>query len=282
MIRGIAIFDAYGRRIWPEEGFLSFAAYDINLDILSKMVLEIREHLPKRFEHIEIGRYRASFLLNPEYIIVTLNDRVNEIPEIETYMTEFEKAFLEMTGEEIQKIQNPDDGRKLQKIAEDLLKYVPVKICYVGGGGVGKTTIVKLLAEGRIITRYVPTIFADVRELEGRLGPFHITLFTVAGQPQYRKSWDVVSKATDIVMIVLDSTPANLRETKEVILPLIFEMLPYSRYVAIANKQDLPGALPPRVIEEELGLPTYGLVAIREDSRDRMIDILTRVITRTP
>ena len=168
----------------------------------------------------------------------------------------------------------------LKKFAEKKIR--PPNLLLYGPPGSGKTTIVKLLAEGKIIMRYVPTIFADTRELKGKLGPFYITLFSTAGQVQFRRSWDIVTKATDIVVIVLDSTPANLRETKEVILPLILELLPYSRYVAIANKQDLPGALPPRVIEEELGIPTYGLVAIREDSRERMIEILTRIITQTP
>lgn len=281
MIRALAVYDRFNRRVWPREDFLSFSRYDVNLAALVTIALEIREHMPQRFEHIEIGRYRLSLLLDPDYTIVCLNDRVNEIPEIESYLLDFERNMLELTGGDVErKIESVE--AELEKVATDLLSHVPVKICFVGAGGVGKTTIVRLLAEGVITMEYKPTIFADIKRLEGRIGPFTVMLFTVAGQEDYRRSWDVVTKATDIVFVVLDSTPANLRETKERILPQIFRLLPYSRYVAIANKQDLKGRLEPHVIEEELGLPTHPLIAIREDAKERLKQILTDAITQLP
>jgi len=165
---------------------------------------------------------------------------------------------------------------------EKLIGKIPVKITFVGSGGVGKTTMVRLLARGIITEEYTPTIFADVEHIDVLIPPFTISLFTVAGQERYRKTWDIVSEATDIVVLVLDSTKSNLKETREVIYPRIRQLAPYARYVAIANKQDLPEALPPAIIEEEIGLPTYGMIAIREDARERLSMIIKQIITTIP
>ena len=53
--------------------------------------------------------------------------------------------------------------------------------------------------------------------------------------------------------------------------------LPYARAIAIANKQDLPGALSPEEVGRRLGVPAYGMQANRRDFRDRWLKLLRAV-----
>ncbi len=229
-----------------------------------------------------MGRYKLAFYLSPTYTISLLADRTNEEKEINSYLNTISEKISDITDGEISKEIFEETEFDIVRVVEDNLKEVPVKTTFTGSGGVGKTTMVKLLAKDERVLEYTPTLLADVEQLQAQVGPFRISLFTVAGQPRYRKTWDVVSEATDIVVLVLDSTKTNLRETREVVLPKVRDLMPYSRIVAIANKQDLPGVLSPGIIQEELGIPTYGMVAIREGAKERLLNIIEHMIVRTP
>lgn len=84
--------------------------------------------------------------------------------------------------------------------------------------------------------------------------------------------WRDFLKGAGLAILVCDSTEDNIEKTKE-----IYEK--FSRYIgskiiAIANKQDLPNALSAEQVEEKLGIPTYGMSAIRLDLRGRIKRIL--------
>jgi len=280
MIRSIAIYDASDREIF----FTSYANYAINLPIVANSILAIKDLLGKRFEEIIVGKYKLVILFESDYSIMILADRTNRKNELYEYAVSVNNLMSSIFGENISAITFNDETKRneFEDKLEELLRKIPVKITFVGSGGVGKTTMVRLLARGLISTEYIPTIFADVEKLDITIGPFAISLFTVAGQEQYRRTWDVVSEATDIAVLVLDSTPENLREMREIIYPRIKQLSPYARYVAIANKQDLPNAIPPSIIEEQLGLPTYGMISINPDARDKLLGILQKIISETP
>jgi len=280
MIRAVAIYDALDNQIF----YTDFAQYALNLSFITNSLFEMKELISKQLEDITISRYRVSALFEPDYTIVVLADRTNRKEELEEFTLNLNILVKKIFGEDISS-ESFQDEEKVDKFSDELEKLVgkiPVKITFVGSGGVGKTTMVRLLARGIITSEYTPTIFADVEHIDVLIPPFTISLFTVAGQERYRKTWDIVSEATDIVVLVLDSTKSNLKETREVIYPKIRQLAPYARYVAIANKQDLPEALPPAIIEEEIGLPTYGMIAIREDARERLSTIIKQILTTIP
>ncbi|MHA1589817.1 MAG: ADP-ribosylation factor-like protein [Candidatus Njordarchaeales archaeon] len=280
MIRAIAIYDEMDSQVF----YTDFAQYALNLSLITNSLFEMKETVGKRLEDITIGRYRLGVLFEPEYTVLILADRTNRTQEIEEFILSLNIKIKEMFGENVSRETFQDEELKDRFLdeLEKLIGKIPVKITFVGSGGVGKTTMVRLLARGIITEEYTPTIFADVEHIDVLIPPFTISLFTVAGQERYRKTWDIVSEATDIVVLVLDSTKSNLKETREVIYPRIRQLAPYARYVAIANKQDLPEALPPAIIEEEIGLPTYGMIAIREDARERLSMIIKQIITTIP
>ena len=279
MIRGIQIYDFNDNLIYDN----NFARYSINLPIIVSVILDAKKTLVKEIEHMNVGQYKLSLMLEPDYTIGVLADRMNKDEELENFLKAVNKKLLELSNGKIESIFDDQEKRDLfDEEVENQIRKIPVKITFAGSGNVGKTTIVNLVAKHKIIQDYVPTIMADVEQLDFNLGVFSVSLFTVAGQKDYRTTWDIVAEATDIVVLVLDSTEGNLRETKDVILPAIRRYAPYSRYVAIANKQDLPNALPPAEIEEYIGLPTFGLIAIREDAKFKILGILQDIITTVP
>jgi signal recognition particle receptor subunit beta len=78
--------------------------------------------------------------------------------------------------------------------------------------------------------------------------------------------------------MVTDSSSEGVQRTKDIVLPIIKERLPYSRTIVIANKQDLPGALKPQEIEKVLGVKAFGMIGNDPNSRDMWISILKDVI----
>jgi len=280
MIRSIIIYDSNDREIF----YTNYANFVLNIPFIANSVLSMKDLLARRFEDIIVGKYRIGFLFESEYSILILADRSNKDTELYEFATMVNNALLSIFNENISQESFGDIKKReaFEEKIEELLQKIPIKITFIGSGGVGKTTMVKLLARGIISHEYVPTIFADVERLDISIGVFSISLFTVAGQEQYRRTWDVVSEATDIAVLVLDSTTDNLKEMREVIYPRIKQLAPYARYVAIANKQDMPNAIPPAIIEEQLGIPTYGLIAIHPDARDKLLGILEKIISETP
>jgi signal recognition particle receptor subunit beta len=62
--------------------------------------------------------------------------------------------------------------------------------------------------------------------------------------------------------------------TKRVAYPVLKTELPYARAIAVANKQDLEGALSPEEVSQKLGVPAYGMQANRRDFREQWLDLI--------
>jgi signal recognition particle receptor subunit beta len=85
--------------------------------------------------------------------------------------------------------------------------------------------------------------------------------------------WKDFLRGAGLAVIVCDSTEENIQKTKD--LYDRFERTFGTKIIAIANKQDLPGALPAQEVQRKLGgLKTYGMSAIRPELRQRMKEIL--------
>ena len=83
-----------------------------------------------------------------------------------------------------------------------------------------------------------------------------------------------IIRSGSMIVVVTDSTQENLDWTKRVAYPVLKAELPYARAIAIANKQDLPGALSPEEVGAQLGIPAYGMQANRADFRDQWLLLL--------
>ena len=144
-----------------------------------------------------------------------------------------------------------------------------LKIALVGEGGVGKTTTLHLLLGDTPPLQYVPTIALNLETVENiRFGNYSLVLWDFAGQERFRTLWRFYFHGADVIFLVCDSTLRNVIISKD-ILKLIKRDAPKVPVFAMANKQDKPTAMKPEVVQKILGIPTYPMVAIDKDRRDR-------------
>ncbi|MFX1338063.1 MAG: ADP-ribosylation factor-like protein [Promethearchaeota archaeon] len=145
------------------------------------------------------------------------------------------------------------------------------KICFFGEGGVGKTSLVSLLQGKKIEKERNPTVGLEVDD--SILNGNKCSIWDLGGQERFRFMWQDFLKGTGLAVLVTDSTEDNVQKTKETFER--FSRFIGSKIIAIANKQDLPGALNASAVQNRLGgIKTYEMSAIRKELRDRMKQIL--------
>ncbi len=153
-----------------------------------------------------------------------------------------------------------------------------LKVSIIGYGGVGKTTLVTLLNGGVPPTSYVPTIAIDIQKIEGaRIGTYEVSTWDFAGQDRFRKLWELYFRGSRIILLVTDSTLENVLNSKDII-DLIRRKDIAAQLLAIANKQDLHGALSPQLVQRILGIKAYGMVAIDPNNREKALEIIKEAL----
>jgi len=99
------------------------------------------------------------------------------------------------------------------------------------------------------------------------------SIWDLGGQNRFKFMWQDFLRGAGLAVIVCDSTEKNVEQTKEIYDR--FERSLGTKIIAIANKQDLPGALSAKEIQKKLGgIKTYGMSAIRPELQQRMREIL--------
>jgi len=167
-------------------------------------------------------------------------------------------------------------------IEEVIEQYIisKLKVSLVGEGGVGKTTLLRLLKGDKPPVEYVPTIALSIEQIEAtRYGTYSIIVWDFAGQERFRRLWSIYFRGSDIVFLITDSTLNNVIATKS-ILDIIRKDAPGVPVWAIANKQDLDGALSPQLVERILGVRAFGMVAIDPNRRAEMLRILLDAVDK--
>jgi len=136
---------------------------------------------------------------------------------------------------------------------------------------VGKTSLLSLLQGRDVPYERIPTVGLEVEDslLNGK----KCSIWDLGGQKRFKFMWQDFLRGAGLAVIVCDSTEKNVEKTKEIYNR--FERSLGTKIIAIANKQDLPGALTAQEIQKKLGgLKTYGMSAIRPELRQRMKEIL--------
>ena len=188
-----------------------------------------------------------------------------------------EAAEWESVEEEKSQIEE-DPFECFGQIVDEIL-FPFLKMVILGEGGVGKTSVLKLIMGEEPDSCYVPTVGVDVKEFDFELRDMKLVFWDFSGQPRFRKLWKPFLEGTDIVILVTDSTIENLVETRT-IYQLIRAEKPDAQVILIANKQDLPGAVPPETIGKYLGLEAHGLVAVDPSYREKLLEILKEAIVK--
>ena len=169
----------------------------------------------------------------------------------------------------------------LDEILGELI-FTRFKVSFVGSGGVGKSTLLRLLfgrepAPGG----YTPTINVAVDSSETiQFGTFLVTVWDFAGQAVFQDLWSFYFSGTDVIFLVTDSSFRNVMQTKS-LLRNIRKEAPAVPLFIIANKQDLPESMKAEKIKRLLGAPTFQMVATDKTRREEFIRLMLEVAAKT-
>lgn len=156
--------------------------------------------------------------------------------------------------------------------------YVP-KILVTGPYHAGKTTVVHALSTRAVsVQRKGTTVALDFGHFEHK--GFTADLFGTIGQERFDPILEQLGGETLGVILVVDSTdPSSFPRAVEMLRKARVYGLPL---VVFANKQDLPGALPPEKVRELMGLPpsipVIGTVATKKVNILEGIEELLKLI----
>lgn len=149
-----------------------------------------------------------------------------------------------------------------------------LKVALVGEGGVGKTTTLHLLMGKQPPTQYIPTIALAMEVIENiHFANYSLVLWDFAGQERFRKLWKLYFQGADIVFLLTDSTLRNILISKDM-FQMIKRDAPHVPIIVIANKQDMPNALDPSIIERIIGAETHPLIAVDLAYRNEILKLL--------
>ena len=142
-----------------------------------------------------------------------------------------------------------------------------VKVALMGSGFAGKSTLIKLLTDKvqKLETNYTPTAGVDVGTITLDTST-KVTLVEMGGQSHFEFLWPDLLKGSRMVVVVTESNPKAVLKTRQ-LLQKYKDNLDNSQVIAIANKQDLPGSMKPESVQDLLGVPTFGMVAIDPKQR---------------
>ncbi len=203
-----------------------------------------------------------------------------------TDVDEADRSVNERIGSAAEAIEDVLKEKNLtyvKKHYEKLVKpfvHSKLKIALVGEGGVGKTTTLHLLMGKRPPEQYIPTIALGMDVIDNiHFATYSLVLWDFAGQERFRKLWKLYFQGADIVFLLTDSTLRNILVSKD-IYSMIRRDAPNVPVVVIANKQDLPNALDPSIIERLIGAETHPLVAVDLCYRDDILKILLDTAAR--
>ncbi|MFX1567622.1 MAG: ADP-ribosylation factor-like protein [Promethearchaeota archaeon] len=225
----------------------------------------------------EFFKVKLSYIVekNLSLIILFVTGLGDDFKNIKPQLINFQKEFLDFYGDNLKNGKSSIIADVLNPIVDNIHRNLKPKISIVGFSGVGKTTTTKLIKSEEIPMQHIPTITGEVATI--KIGKLHFFLWDFAGQDQFDFLWEKFILGSDAVLLMTDSTLANLEKSK-FFFELINRTIPYARLAVIANKQDLPEAMSIEDIERLMGQKTYSMIAIDPNNRPKMIRIIADLL----
>ncbi|XP_052465182.1 ADP-ribosylation factor 4-like [Carassius gibelio] len=136
-----------------------------------------------------------------------------------------------------------------------LFEKKAMRLLMVGLDAAGKTTVLYKLKLGEVVTT-IPTLGFNVETVEYKNISF--TVWDVGGQDVIRRLWRHYYQNTKGLIFVVDSSDRDRIETaaEELKAMLAEDEMRDAVLLVLANKQDLPKAMPVPELTDKLGLHT--------------------------
>ena len=280
MIHNVLLVETVAKEVVASEQFweITFSADDL-LEFLDGLFdLESSIGLSKDTP-LYAGTHRVFHRkINPNMTLMFCTDGTDEVRTLEGKIAQaaaqIEKEMRENNLEYIR-----ENFRTI--LGESI--FTRFKISFVGSGGVGKSTLMRLLfGKDPSPGGYVPTINVSVdSSLIIEFGTFKINVWDFAGQAVFQDIWDFYFQGTDIIFLVTDSSLSNVYSKTKSILKQIRKEAPAVPVFIIANKQDMPESLEAIKIQRLLGVKTLPMIATDPENRSKFMEFMIEVICKS-
>merc|ERR1719411_215377 len=156
-----------------------------------------------------------------------------------------------------------------------MLSRKRAKICFLGLDNAGKTTLLRMLKDGRVSTNS-PTLFATNEEL--MIQGICFRTFDLGGHETARRIWKDYLAAVDGIIFLVDAADrTRFEEAREELHGLLEDQaLAQVPFVVLGNKIDIPTAASEDELRNQLGLynhMTYGREVRKNDSGVRPVEL---------
>ncbi|WXG42149.1 MAG: ADP-ribosylation factor-like protein [Candidatus Freyarchaeum deiterrae] len=295
MIYGVFILEKSGTELFKK----FYGELKLDHELVSHFIKELAAFIQnidqtERIECISIENLKYAYSLFEDVIFLLCTDKNEDEMYVSNKLIKLQKEFkLLKKASKVEKVENAVEQKETDKETEekvvenifeqfgqtvDEILFPFFKMAILGRGGVGKTSLLKLIIGEEPNFAYVPTVGVDVKEFDFEPKDTRLVFWDFSGQPRYRKLWQPFLEGADVAILVTDSKAESLTETKG-ILQMVKTEKPDVIVILVANKQDLPDAVPPEAIEKQIGIKAYGLVATDPKNREKMLGILKNAIS---